>query len=290
MKLKIALIFNCEQEYTTGNYFKHALEKTQHSIDHYLTQDAESIRGDYDLYLRIDHGDYKYDLPQHLRPQVFLAIDTHLRKPFKKIVKQAKHYDFVMCVHKDSIKALRWKGISAEWLPVACDPEVHRKLDIPKKYDVGFVGTEGKRTLRRILLKELGKRYPKSFLGIAPFTEMSQIYSASKIGFNYSIRNDINMRMFEVMSCGALLITNRTKGNGFEELFENGKHLVTYKNQRELFRLIDYYLTHDKEREEISRNGHQLVIKYHTYEMRTANMLERVKEKLANNYPQLANL
>ena len=288
MKLKIALIFNCEQEYTTGNYFKHALEKTQHSIDHYWAQDAESIRGDYDLYLRIDHGDYKYDLPQHLRPQVFLAIDTHLRKPFKKIVKQAKHYDFVMCVHKDSIKALRWKGISAEWLPVACDPEVHRKLDIPKKYDVGFVGTEGKRTLRRILLKELGKRYPKSFLGIAPFTEMSQIYSASKIGFNYSIRNDINMRMFEVMSCGALLITNRTKGNGFEELFENGKHLVTYKNRRELFRLIDYYLTHDREREEISRNGHQLVINCHTYEMRTANMLERVKEKLANNYPQLA--
>ena len=290
MRLKIALVFNCERKETTGSYFKRAFEKTQHIVDHYWTRDSETIRADYDLYLRIDHGDYKYDLPQHLRPQVFLTIDTHLKKPFKKIVKQAKHYDFVMCVHKDSIKALRWRGISAEWLPVACDPEVHKNLNIPKIYDIGFIGTEGRRSLRGILLKELGRRYPKSFLGIAPFTEMSRIYSASKIGFNYSIRNDINMRMFEVMSCGALLITNRIKRSGFEELFEDSKHLITYKNRRELFRLIDYYLTHDRQREEIAGNGHQLVLRYHTYEIRMTKMLDYIKKRLVNNYPQLVNL
>jgi len=290
MKLKIALIFNCEGKGGPGSYLEHALEKSPHTIDHYWTQGSESIRADYDLYLRIDHGDYKYDLPRYLRPQVFLAIDTHLKKPFKKIVKQARHYDFVMCAQKRSIKALKWRGISAEWLPLGCDPEIHKKLDLPKRYDIGFVGTEGKKSLRKTLLRELGKRYPRSFLGKTPFTEMSQIYSASKIGFNYSIRNDINMRMFEVMSCGALLITNRIKGNGFSDLFENGKHLLTYRNQRELFRLIDYYLTHDGEREEIARNGHQLVTREHTYEIRLADMLDYIKEKLANNYPKLANL
>ena len=290
MKLKIALIFNCEQEYTTGNYFKRALEKTQHIVDHYWTQDAGKIRADYDLYLRIDHGDYKYDLPQHLRPQVFLAIDTHLKKPFKRIVQQARHYDFVMCVHRDGVKALRRKGISAEWLPVACDPQIHKKLDVAKIYDIGFVGTDGKEGWRKILLKELGERYPESFLGPAAYTEMGQIYSASKIGFNYSKKNDVNMRMFEVLSCGTLLLTNRIKGNGFDELFEDDKHLVVYRNRKQLFRLIDYYLTHDKEREEIARNGYELVSGYHTYEIRTAKMLDLIKQKLSNDYPQLVDL
>ena len=290
MGLKIALIFNHEREDTTGGYFRRAFRKSQHTVDHYWTQDSETIGKDYDLYLRIDHGDYKYDLPQYLKPQVFLAIDTHLKKPFKKIVKQAKHYDFVICVHKNSIKSLRCRGISAEWLPVACDPEIHKKLDVPKIYDIGFVGTGGKKSLRCTLLQELDKRYPKSFLGMVPFTQMSQIYSASKIGFNYSIRNDINMRMFEVMSCGALLLTNKIKGNGFEELFEEGKHLVTYRSQKELFRLVDYYLAHDREREQIARNGYQLVVGCHTYEIRLAKMLDYIKERLADNYPQLANL
>jgi len=290
MKLKIALIFNSEQEYTTGNYFKRALEKTQHIVDHYWTQDAEKIGVDYDLYLRIDHGDYKYDLPQHLRPQVFLAIDTHLKKPFKKIVQQTSHYDFVMCVHKDGMRALRRRGISAEWLPVACDPQIHKKLNVPKIYDIGFVGTDGKEGWRKILLKELGRRYPKSSLGPAAYTEMGRIYSASKIGFNYSIRNDVNMRMFEVLSCGALLLTNRIKKNGFDELFEDGKHLVAYRSRKQLFRLIDYYLAHDKEREEIAGNGHQLVTKHHTYEIRTTKMLDFIKQKLSNDYPHLVDL
>ncbi|UCB56650.1 MAG: glycosyltransferase family 1 protein [Candidatus Omnitrophota bacterium] len=290
MQLKIALIFNHEREDTTGGYFKRALEKTQHRIDHYWTRDAEGITKDYDLYLRIDHGDYKYDLPQHLKPQVFLAIDTHLKKPFRKIVKQARHYDFVMCVHRNSLKALKWRGISAEWLPVACDPQIHKKLDIPKVYDIGFVGTKGKKSLREKLLEALGQRYPKSFLDMAPYTQMSRIYSASKIGFNYSIRDDINMRMFEIMSCGALLITNRIREKGFQELFEDRRHLVTYKNPKELFRLVDYYLEHEDQRRRIAECGRRLVISEHTYEKRTQKMLDYIKERLADNYPKLINL
>jgi len=290
MGIKIALIFNYERKDTTGSYFKRVLEKSDHVCDHYWTRDAATIKADYDLYIRIDHGDYKYDCPLYLRPQIFLAIDTHLKKPFKKIVRQARHYDFVMCVHKNSIRPLKRNGVKAEWLPVACDPDIHKRLNVPKKYDVGFVGTDGKKSPRKVLLDEIGKKYPNSFLDKAPYTEMSEIYSASKIGFNYSIRDDINMRMFEIMSCGALLVTNRIKRSGFEEIFEDGKHLITYRTPRELFKIIDYYLTHDKERQEIAENGYRLVTKEHTYQARVNKMFDYIKNELSAKYPRLEGL
>ena len=290
MSLKIAVIFNQERKDTTGKYFKQALEKMQHRVNHYWTKDAENIDQDYDLYLRIDHGDYKYDLPPYLKPQVFFAIDTHLKKPFKKIVKQARHYDLVFTAQKDGVRALRWRGIKAEWLPLACDLEIHKKMELPKTYDIAFVGTEGKKSLRGVLLKDLSRRYPNSFLGRAPFTDLGRIYSAAKIGFNYSIKNDINMRIFEVMSCGTFLLTNRIKGNGFRELFEEGKNLIVYRNPKELFRLIDYYLNHNSQREQIAKQGYQLVASRHTYQKRTNEMLNCIKENLADRYPRLKAL
>ena len=284
--MKIALIFNKERADTTGSYFEKVLRQSSHNIEHFWTEHSHSIKPEFDLYFRIDHGDYKYDIPEHLHPAAFLAIDTHLKKPYKKIEKQVGHYDFIFCAQKDGVEKLkRRKKVNTCWVPFACDPEIHKKLNLAKKYDIGFVGTDGKKSLRKVLLKELGKRYPRSFLGRAPFTDMSRIYSASKIVFNYSIRNDINMRMFEVMSCGALLITNRIKRNGFEELFQGGKHLITYRNRKELFKLIDYYLTHDKKREEIARDGHLLVTRNHTYKIRTEKLLNYIKQKLAQDYP-----
>jgi spore maturation protein CgeB len=273
--MKIALIFNKEREDTTGCYFEKVLRKSSHSIEHFWTKDAYNIKPEYDLYLRIDHGDYKYDIPEYLHPAAFLVIDTHIRKPYKKIEKQVSHYDFIFCAQKEGAEKLkRRRKIDTSWLPLACDPEIHKKIDIKKKFDVAFVGTEGKKSLRSILLRKLREKYPHSFLGTATYTDIAKIYSSSKIGFNYSINNDINMRIFEVMSCGSLLLTNFIKNNGFEELFEDRKHLVIYRSRKELFKLIDYYLSHEKEREYIAQNGHNLVIQRHTYTHRLKAMFE----------------
>ena len=66
-----------------------------------------------------------------------------------------------------------------------------------KKFDIGFVGTEAKKNLRKVLIEKLKKKYPQSFFGTAEHTQMRNIYSASKVGFNYSINNDINVQTAE---------------------------------------------------------------------------------------------
>lgn len=288
--MKIAMFFNKEREDTTGAYLERAFQKLGVAYDHYWTERANELDKKYDLYLRIDHGDYKYDLPEKLRPSVFYAIDTHLKKPYKKIKMQASHYDMIFCVHKEgAVRLSRELRINARWLPVACDPDIHKKIDTQKIYDIGFVGTEGKKSPRKVLLERLRKKYPASFLGTAPYTEIGAIYSKSRIGFNYSINNDVNMRMFEVLSCGAMLLTNRIKNNGFDEIFEDRKNVVVYRNPRELFKLAEYYLSHDKEGGGIAACGYELVMAKHTYLHRAKLLLEKIGETLFENKGAIIN-
>ncbi len=273
--MRLALIFNKEREDTIGGYFERAAKESGLSYDHYWTSDADAIKQAYDLYLRIDHGDYKYDLSSHLRPSAFYVVDTHLKKPYKKISEQVKHYDYIFCAQKDGAERLRRDaGVNAIWVPIGCDPQIHKRLEVKKRFDIAFVGTEGKVNLRGRLLKSLARRYPNSFIGRADFRMLSNIYSSAKIGFNYSINNDINMRMFEILSCGALLVTNYIRDNGFEELFSDGINIVAYRSPSELLHKIDYYLEREGERERIAKEGHSLAINNHTYEDRLKKMLE----------------
>ena len=269
----IALIFDKVISYTVGNYIDKALRGTGMRFEYFSLKDASKICSAFDLYLRIDHGDYKYDLPSHLKPSAFWLLDAHLKKPYKKIRKQARHYDFIFCSNKRETEKLNRIGISSVWIPFACDPEIHKKLDVEKKYDLGYVGGDGG-ILRKFILQELRERKPNSFIGSAPYKQMGEIYSSAKIGFNYSnylgsgnkIVGILSMRFFEVMSCGAMLLTNDVDDGSIEHLgFEDRKHLVIYRNYDEMFELIDYYLTHDDERENIAQRGHRLVMGEHTY-------------------------
>ncbi len=272
--MRLALIFNKEREDTIGCYFERAARHLGISYDHYWTSD-DRIPDGYGLYLRIDHGDYKYDIPTKLRPSAFYAIDTHLNKPYRKIREQVAHYDHVFCAQKTGVDSLKKDaGIDAAWIPIGCDPQKHRDLGLEKRFDVAFVGTEGKKNLRGKLLKALARRYPNSFIGKAESALLSNIYSSAKIGFNYSINNDINMRMFEVLSCGALLVTNFIRDNGFEELFSPGVNVAVYKSPGELFKVIDHYLACDDKRKMIAGQGHALAVSSHTYADRLKRMLE----------------
>lgn len=168
------------------------------------------------------------------------------------------------------------------WLPVACDPEINKKFDLAKIYDIVFIGnTISKHYLERVrLLKLISEKFNlKIFRGVYG-EEMAKIYSQAKTVSNKSVRGDLNMRIFEVLPCGSLLITERLKPEaGLEELFQDRKHLVLYDNENDLLEKIDYYLSHESEREEIAQEGHKEALRKHTYEHRAEEMLKIVFQK-----------
>lgn len=286
--MKLALIYNKDSKSTTGAYIEKVIKQAGIDWTAFGIEDFSPIPKGFDLYFRIDHGDYKYNIGEDLHPAVFYVIDTHLKKPYKKIRRQVRHYDIVFCAQKEGAYRLgKETKVDTQWLPLACDPEVHKKLDVPKIYDIGFVGRNAKKFERGRHLELLKKNYPKSFIGEIDFRKMGEIYSASKIGFNSSIVNDINMRIFEIISSGCLLLTNHIKNNGFNELFESGKHLVEYKSDKNLLELIDYYLKNAEERERIAQAGYDLVINKHTYYRRVQTMFNYIAFKFGGKFNEL---
>ena len=208
---RVALIFDDRaRPETTGVYCRRALERLV-DVAHFRPDEIAQIpREGFDLYINIDDG-FDYRLPSELRPSVFWAIDTHVN--FDSCLHRARGFDFVFAAQRDGAEALRQAGIaSATWLPLACDPEIHRKHDVPKEYDVAFVGNilPGP---REELLHLLRRKYRGAFIGQCYFDDIARTYSAARTSFNRSIKNDVNMRVFEVIACGSLLLTNELTDN-----------------------------------------------------------------------------
>jgi 2-polyprenyl-3-methyl-5-hydroxy-6-metoxy-1,4-benzoquinol methylase len=274
---RVALIYDDRQRpETTGGYCLRALRGLAEA-HHFLPDELPRVPGGaYDLYLNIDDG-LRYTLPAELRPTAWWAIDTHL--DFAWCLEKAHGFDFVFAAQHDGAFGLRDEGISTAWLPLACDPEIHARHELAKTWDVCFVGSlfPGPRA---DLVDLLRRRFPTMFVGQRYFEEMARTYSASRIVFNRSIANDINMRVFEALSCGSLLMTNGLADNGQAELFRDGIHLATYKDAEELVDKVAFYLAREGLRERIAAAGRAEALAGHTYRHRMTRLLEEVEKGL----------
>ena len=74
------------------------------------------------------------------------------------------------------------------------------------------------------------------------------------------------------MGSGGFLLSNYQED--FLEYFEPGVDFDYYDSCQDLLNKIDYYLSHEEERQEIAKNGYEKIKKYHTYQNRFDAMLE----------------
>lgn len=111
--------------------------------------------------------------------------------------------------------------------------------------------------------------------GVNTLSEMPKVFHASRINLNITMRpieTGLSLRIWDVLGCAGFLITNYQAE--IPEYFEVGKDLETYESLEELEEKIRYYLSHEEERVEIAINGYEKLKKYHTYEMRLAQMIQ----------------
>lgn len=108
------------------------------------------------------------------------------------------------------------------------------------------------------------------------YKEAPFVYNNSKINLNISLRSigtGIPLRAFDIMGCGGFLLTNYQED--FLEFFTPNEDFVYYTDYEDLLKKIDYYLTHDKEREKIARNGYEKVKEKHTFKNRVLDLQKR---------------
>jgi spore maturation protein CgeB len=189
-------------------------------------------------------------------------------------VEMAKHFDHVFVSQKTEVDRYRQAGAeNVYWLPHACDPEIHNKKSHVKRYDIGFVGTLNPK--REAMIGKLRTRFDVHYERC--FGErMAEVYSESKIIFNVSTVSEINMRIFEAMATGSLLLTDSIPESGLEDLFADKEHLVYYRSDDDMMALAEYYLKHEEERERIAQAGRREVLTKHTYGHRVAEMIAKI--------------
>jgi hypothetical protein len=131
---RVALVFdNKTRPETTGGYCLRALQRLV-QVEHFHPSHLDQVpRRGFDLYLNIDDG-MRYQLPARLHPTAWWAIDTHM--DFQWCLTKSHDFDFVFAAQRDGAIQLRDEGITTVWLPLGCDPNIHRRHEIAKTFDV----------------------------------------------------------------------------------------------------------------------------------------------------------
>jgi GT2 family glycosyltransferase len=269
--MRVAIIYDDQRRPdTTGIYCRRALANLA-EVEHFGSSEPARIpRHGFDLYFHVDDG-LRHPIPHDLHPLIVWAIDTHIDP--KRILEKCRSADHVFVAQRDAVHLMRDNGIAASWLPLAFDEQMHSPRQAAKRWDVCWLAHLN--TPPRVRLAEvLAERYPNSLIGQRFFDEMAEAYSASRVVVNLSVRNDINMRVFEAVGCGSLLVTNDLSINGLTELFKPGAHLETYGDLDDLLLTVDRYLEDDVQRERLAAAGRAHALAQHTYAHRMRRVLD----------------
>ena len=210
-------------------------------------------------------------------------------------------YDLVVSSLPNFVAAFRREGVAAEYMPLAFEPAVLRRLGpLPRDVPLSFVGSLSPAHGERLHFLETlaaqsavaiwgdgADRFARESAlrtrhrGPAWGMEMFRVLARSEITLNKHI--DIsenyanNMRLFEATGMGACLITDWKEN--LQELFEPGKEVLAYRSVEECLDLMRYYGAHTSEREGIALAGQARCLRDHSYERRMAELVALLKRR-----------
>jgi len=296
--MKIIFIASLKS-YTTAISLIKSFQNQQHDV--VVLSDVESdyiqvntiVRQNFNIDKYVEQNNLKPDLvffceggsmklfPQGLEEleckTAWYGIDTHM--DLQKHLEIAKFFDITFLAQKEYIQNFKQVGIkNIFWLPLAYDTAMAPNEQYERIYDIAYVGSNNRdmHPVRFELIEKLKKEFPNSYFGRASGKEMYKIYSQAKIVFNKSINNDINMRYFEALGNGAMLLTDKVVNNGVEDIFEKNKHYIEYSE----LDIIDIAKKYLKKNIDNSTVLQEYIKSNHTYDIRSIKIVETVNSCL----------
>lgn len=176
------------------------------------------------------------------------------------------YIDCILTNDKEAVKKYEALGSVAIHSVSGSNPAVFRKLNLPARYEVSFVGR--KFGDRGLWIEQLNKNgvnvdaFGNGWeAGYVSTDEMVNIFNTSKINlcfmqsYGTNTRPQLKTRIFEVCMCGGFLLCEYV--SGIEDYFELDKEIVCFHNVEEIKEKIQYYLENDEERNAIALAGWQ---------------------------------
>jgi len=220
---------------TTGEYAASAFKELGHEVE--ILSPAEFYDASheklFDLFFCVDSGE-PLDLSDPrlntkiLEQTCFWFIDFRHNKDRES--RNPNDFDIAKCLHEgggwifqsqfqDAEYCVEHKLTRVSWLPLAADPNVwSNEPAAPKQFHVGFAGNvwdPARKNALELLLNAPGLRFAFRGHGKAWKEDAASLLRSCVAGFNINsyftelYAYDLNMRVFETLSCGTPIITNR---------------------------------------------------------------------------------
>jgi hypothetical protein len=225
-----------------------------------------------DLLIYVEGGStslFPTDLDQLNFPCLWWGIDTH--NNYDQHLMISRVFSQSLIAQKSFALKLSQDGIqNVAWMPLAAPSFKVEDSTYSKKYDIAYVGSTNWKLYpeRKIIFDLISDNFTNFYFGPAEPKEMMEIYANSKVVINHSLMNDVNMRIFEALGAGALLLTNQIYDNGLDDLLVKGRDFDIYFDENDLLVKINFYLENETLRAKIAKTGHELVVRNHTYDQR----------------------
>jgi len=194
-------------------------------------------------------------------------------------------FDYSFTTLKSFLQRYNQDGIDNVFFTSLTDNKNFHPVKTEKIYDVTFIGTQkedksGRYELVKYLkdkgikLKLFGfgwEKYPEFkeiYGGTLGSDEMVKVINQSKINLCFSKNNfgqeQMKAKIFEVGACKSFTVCEYAKD--YEDYFSKDKDIVFFKDQKEMIQKINYFLSHEKERETIAQNAfHKITSEFGLY-------------------------
>lgn len=150
-------------------------------------------------------------------------------------------------------------------LTYAVDEDIYPEVTDKKEYDLGFIGNIMDGDGRKEWIDLVQSKYNCLISTDTITRDIAKVYAKCKIVFNPIRIEEINIRFFEALACGAQLCSYSPSLHMFAE---EGKHYLTYKNKDDLFTKIDFLLENPDIAENMAKEARKEVLRRHTYKHR----------------------
>jgi len=190
-------------------------------------------------------------------PTVLWYMDALHGNFNKSLIKKIKHCTMTFC--SSTIPYVEAKKYSTSgrvyFLQEGFDPLRNVPLDLPKIYDVSFIGKL--RDDRKPFYEKVRFNVFTDAYGL----EHSKVVSQTKINLNFTYKNHgTSDRTYKILASKGFLLT--TPWYKMEDDFTPNKDLDVFNSTEELKDKVDFYLKNEELRNKIAEHGYRTVQKF----------------------------
>ncbi len=235
-------------------------------------------RPDWIFHIESDFPLLPEGLAQSPIPTMCFHVDTYAFT--RRRIRWSSLFDGVAVFHPGYERIFAEAGHPGAFLlPHAVQRELYDKREGNRECEVAWVGNTAGPVYhhRRKWLPKLAAEFRMNdWRRSYALADVADVYCQSRIVVNIGrddFRQDANMRVYEAMASGALLVTpvpTELTKLGFKE----STHFVGFRREEELIPLVRHYLEHEGERSRIATAGRKKTLREDTYECRVAHLLQ----------------